>query len=114
LLLCWYFIDEKIVSDISQTSVISIGYLAMIGYLVGFVTFFHIHRHLDIHMMSLIPMITSVIALWIGQVFVGEELTQTTMIGLCFIIFGLILYEGKSRPQIIKLCQTRWTLLKRK
>ena len=114
LLLCWYFMDGKIASDISQTSAISIGYLAMIGSLVGFVTFFHIHRHMDIRMVSLIPVITPVIALWIGQVFVGEELTQTTMIGVCFIIFGLILYEGISRPQIIKLCQTKWTLLKRK
>ena len=78
----------------SSTSAISITYLAFIGSLVGFFAFFSILGKLPMSLIAIIPVITPMLALWLGMSIAGEELSAITLMGAGLIITGLMLYEG--------------------
>ena len=94
LLICWYLAEGSFAVDLSQRSGLSVVYLALIGSLVGFVVFFLVLQQLSVSLISIIPVITPMLAMWLGSVLAGEELTLTTLMGAAMIIVGLILYEG--------------------
>ncbi|WP_101758015.1 DMT family transporter [Oceanicoccus sp. KOV_DT_Chl] len=94
LLLGWWLLDGNIHLVFSPTSVIAIGYLAIVGSLLGFVTFFYVLKRVSVGLVSLILLITPVGALMIGKFVAGEQLTTTALIGSALILLGLFLYEN--------------------
>lgn len=108
LLLSWYAIEGSFSVEISRTSALSLGYLAVVGSLLGFAAFYRLLNQLSVGLVSLIPVITPVVALYLGVVLAGEVLTLKTMAGVVMIITGLILYEGIPRPLLIGIARVKW------
>ena len=100
--LCWYFLDGDTHIVLSAVSGYSIAYLAIVGSLIGFMAFYHVLNTMSVAMVSIIPMITPLIALWLGVAFAGENVSAYTVIGSLLILAGLGLYEGlfKSRMKL--------------
>ena len=91
---CWYLMEGNFVVELSDKSAWSIVYLALIGSLIGFVVFFVVLQKLTVSLISIIPVITPLIAMWLGVVLAGEHLSLTAVVGAAMIIVGLVLYEG--------------------
>jgi drug/metabolite transporter (DMT)-like permease len=94
LLLAWYLLDGQLAADFSMTSLWSLLYLAIVASLIGFVGFFYVLTRLGVGPVSLIPLITPVLALWIGSVMAGESVTLNTKLGTLLILSGLFVYGG--------------------
>jgi drug/metabolite transporter (DMT)-like permease len=102
LILCWFFMDGDTAVVFSETTILSVVYLALVGSLIGFVAFFYVLNHMSVSMVSIIPMMTPALALWVGAVAIGEVVSSNVMVGTSLIIFGLILYESISMPKNFK------------
>ncbi|WP_019531386.1 DMT family transporter [Dasania marina] len=94
MFICWWLLVDDYQLVFSSTSAISITYLAFIGSLVGFFAFFSILGKLPMSLIAIIPVITPMLALWLGMSIAGEELSAITLMGAGLIITGLMLYEG--------------------
>ncbi|MCR8923229.1 DMT family transporter [Dasania sp. GY-MA-18] len=94
MFICWWLIEDDFQLVFSATSAISVSYLAFVGSLVGFFAFFWVLNKLSMSLISIIPVITPMLALWLGMTVAGEELAAITLLGAGLIISGLMLYEG--------------------
>lgn len=101
LLLAWMIYDGMHIPAVDTTTVSAIVYLAVMGSLVGFISFYYILQHMNVGTVALIPMITPALALWFGALIDDELITANIVIGSVLIIVGLILYEGMFKPGII-------------
>lgn len=94
LLLCWWLIDGNTNIVLSQTSLWSIVYLAVIGSLVGFVVFFYVLNRMSVGLVALILLITPVTALLLGKFFADELVSPSILVGSGLILVGLVMYEN--------------------
>ncbi len=77
----------------SQTSMIGIGYLAVIGSLVGFVLYFYILDHLSASRVTMVTLLAPVLAVFWGYVFLDEVFQEATLQGVLLLLLGLALYQ---------------------
>lgn len=96
LILCWLLMDAHNTIDISRTSLWALGYLAIIGSVAGFVAFYHILQHMSMSSVALIPLITPVLAVILGNLLVGEMISLQTLGGGLLIVVALAIYQGQS------------------
>lgn len=101
ILICWYFMDGSTEIILSPVSAYSIIYLAIVGSLIGFMAFYHVLSTMSVAMVSMIPMITPLIALWLGVAFADESISLYTVLGSLLILAGLGLYEGLFKSRIV-------------
>lgn len=92
LLLAWYVFDGALPTTVSDKSAGAIVYLAVMGSLVGFTLFFYVLKKLSPSAVSLITLLTPVLALFIGVVVAGERLTLSTLIGSGLVMLALLFY----------------------
>lgn len=92
--LCWYCLDGNTDLLISHTSGWAIVYLGVVGSLLGFLAFYYILSVYSVAMVSLIPMMTPMLALWVGAVFANELISFNTLLGSILIVVALGLYEN--------------------
>jgi len=92
LLLSWYLFDGTLPSTISDKSVGAIVYLAVMGSLLGFTLFFYVLKKLSPSAVSLITLLTPVLALFVGVFVAGERLTLSTLIGAGLVMLALLFY----------------------
>ena len=78
---------------LSVKSSFAIGYLVVIGSVVGFVLYYYVLKHMDALRLGMIPMITPVFALLLGYFVNNEQLNLTIWLGAGLVIFGLLLFE---------------------
>lgn len=98
LLLCWWLIDGQLPAVVSLRSATSVLYLAVIGSLVGFVSYFYLLQRLRATTVALIPLITPVLALLLGAAVNQEPVSLTVWAGSGLIIVGLAVFNG-MRPR---------------
>ncbi|MEC8427022.1 MAG: DMT family transporter [Pseudomonadota bacterium] len=94
LLLSWWLMDGNTALDFSATTLWSLLYLAVFGSLVGFFAYFYILKHMDMAAISVIPLMTPVIAVILGALIAGEQVTLNTLLGGSLIVIALALYQG--------------------
>ncbi|MDF1780216.1 MAG: DMT family transporter [Alcanivoracaceae bacterium] len=70
----------------------AIGYLAVFGSLIGFVCYFLVLQRLSAATVSLVTLMTPVLALGLGALFNGEQPHANVVIGAAMIISALALY----------------------
>lgn len=92
LLLSWYLFDGTLPSTISDKSVGAIVYLAVMGSLLGFTLFFYVLKKLSPSAVSLITLLTPVLALFVGVFVAGERLTLSTLTGAGLVMLALLFY----------------------
>lgn len=94
LLLSWWLVDGNTALSFSVTSFWSLLYLAVFGSLIGFLAYFYILKHMDVAAISVIPLMTPVIAVILGAVIAGEQVSLSTLLGGGLIVLALALYQG--------------------
>src|SRR5690606_15237033 len=96
LLLAWWVFDGSIPIAISTKSGSAIIYLAVMGSLLGFTLFFYVLKKLSPSAVSLITLQTPVLALLLGAVVAGEELTRSIVVGATLVLVALLFYSDWS------------------
>jgi drug/metabolite transporter (DMT)-like permease len=92
LMLSWWLMDGAVPQQVSVKSGASIIYLAIMGSLVGAALFFYILQRLSASSVSLITLMTPVLAIVIGKLLANEDLSSQTLVGVAIVLFALLLY----------------------
>lgn len=95
-LLTWMTFDRQIPSELAIHTASSIAYLGIIGSVFGMVLFYYALKKIDAAKISLITLITPIIALILGAWANGEEINQSIVTGTIMILSGLILFQWSS------------------
>ncbi len=96
-LLSWWFLGAPLPEQLPPRAIGAIFYLALFGSVLGFVLYFYVLRHSSASQAGLIPLLTPVIALWLGSQLNSEEVTVQTMVGTSLILLGLCLHQWGAR-----------------
>lgn len=92
--LCWWLTSVGAPLSVSAISLASLLYLAIFGSLVGFVAYYSILRQLSVESVSLIPLITPVMAIALGAMIMGESISVRMLLGASMILIALALHQG--------------------
>ena len=96
-LLTWFVLQGTWPENFSQRGLGSIVYLGLFGSVLGFVMFFYILKHVDVSRVSLITLITPVIALFLGYALNNEVLNTSVWIGTGLILLGMSFYQWSDK-----------------
>jgi len=92
--LSWLILDGSLpVEQWQAKSIFSTLYLGVFGSLIGFYAYFTVLQKLTASTVTLITLITPVIALMLGSTLNGELLSSTLVIGAFLVLFGLSIYH---------------------
>lgn len=107
LTIFWWASDSNIPEKISMIGWGSILYLSIIASVIGFTIYFYILKNIEASKIALIPLMTPVMALLLGQYLNGEQPDAKIWIGACLIIGGLGFYQvgGYLRFALMKAIQ---------
>lgn len=75
----------------------SLVYLSLFASLIGFVAYYYILNHFAVETVSLIPLITPVLAMLLGLYIADEELSTTMLIGSIMILIALGIHQNIGR-----------------
>ncbi len=92
-LLTWFILQGSWPENFSQRGLGSIIYLGIFGSVLGFVLFFYVLRHVEVSKVSLITLVTPVVALILGHLLNHEILNLSVWLGTVLILLGLVLYQ---------------------
>ncbi len=92
-LLTWFILQGNWPENFSQRGLGSIIYLGIFGSVLGFVLFFYVLRHVEVSKVSLITLVTPVVALILGNILNHEILNLSVWLGTVLIMLGLALYQ---------------------
>jgi len=81
------------IPDTSLVAALSIGYLAIFGSVIGFMSYYYLIKHSSVRVVGIVPLITPVFALILGSTLNHEQLTLTQLSGIALVLFGLAIYE---------------------
>ncbi|GAB1256461.1 EamA family transporter [Aurantivibrio plasticivorans] len=90
----WWVFDGRVPESISTTSLVAVSYLASIGSIVGSSLYFFVMQRMNIVSVSLITLITPILAIGIGVVFWGEHVSATLLMGAVMVLLSLLVFEG--------------------
>ena len=96
-LLTWFITQGTWPESFSQRGLGSIIYLGIFGSVLGFILFFYILKHVDVSRVSLITLITPVLALFLGFALNNEVLNVTIWIGTGLIMLGMSFYQWSDK-----------------
>lgn len=92
LLVVWYVLDGAYSLELSAKSLAAISYLAVCGSLLGFTLFYYVLKQMSPSSVSLITLITPVLALLIGTLVAGEQITRQLLMGTGLVLAALMIY----------------------
>lgn len=96
-LLTWFILQGTWPENFSQRGLGSIVYLGLFGSVLGFVMFFYILKHVDVSRVSLITLITPVVALFLGYALNNEVLNVSVWLGTGLIMLGMSFYQWSDK-----------------
>ncbi|HXH72158.1 MAG TPA: DMT family transporter [Mariprofundaceae bacterium] len=96
-LVTWLVSGSGLPHDIPARTLGAIGYLALFGSVIGFALYFYVLRHVEATRVSLITLVTPVMALLLGSMLNGEAVTAAVLSGATLILSGLALFELGGR-----------------
>jgi drug/metabolite transporter (DMT)-like permease len=96
-LLTWFITQGTWPENFSQRGLGSIIYLGIFGSVLGFILFFYILKHVDVSRVSLITLITPVLALFLGFALNNEVLNVSIWIGTGLILLGMSFYQWSDK-----------------
>ncbi len=80
----------------NATAIGSVLYLAVIGSVVAFVTYYWLLKRLEAVYLSLSSFINPIIAVVLGAIVLGEHLASTVAVGAAFVLAGILATNGKA------------------
>ncbi len=93
LLASRYVSEQPLLMELPTSAWIAIVYLGVVATAVGFSLYYYILKNLDAVHVSLIALITPVIAVLLGALLNNEPLTTTVMLGTALVVTGLAMFE---------------------
>jgi drug/metabolite transporter (DMT)-like permease len=91
-ILIW-FLNEGVAPIVTLKAALSIGYLALFGSVIGFMSYYYLIQHASVKVVGIVPLITPVFALLLGLTFNNEAITLIQFSGISLVLIGLWLYE---------------------
>lgn len=96
-LLTWLMLQGAWPETVSLRGLGSIIYLGLFGSVIGFAMFFYILKHIDVSKVSLITLVTPVLALFLGYALNDEVLNISIWIGTALIMAGMSFYQWSDK-----------------
>lgn len=93
----WIFLEEAWPEHLSERSIAAILYLGGIATTLGFSLYFYLLSRITATALSLISLLSPVLALFIGHWVDSEPVTANTIFGTSLILGSLILFQGLGR-----------------
>ncbi|BFM17234.1 DMT family transporter [Maricurvus nonylphenolicus] len=95
LIACWYGLDGTLPEvDTNMAAVGSTVYLATCGTLLGYSLYFYLLRELGAMSISLITLVTPLLALWLGAQVAHEQLSPQLLAGTGLVLGALVTYHS--------------------
>jgi len=91
-LLTWLIFDGHVPTEINTHAGLSMLYLGVFGSALGFTLYFYLLKKMEANRVSLITLLTPVLALILGTALNGETVSMAVLSGSGLIIFGLVLH----------------------
>lgn len=88
-----YILFAEPVAEVSDKSIMAILYLAFFGSIIGFFSYFYVLERLPATAVSLSTLVTPVLAIALGVMLNGEQLTSSIIVGAALISGGLCIYH---------------------
>ena len=88
----WALADGSLPVEPSPRAGFALLYLGVFGTALGFSLYYYLLKHVEAGRVALIPLITPVFALMLGQVLNGEQIPHEVYLGSALIILGLALH----------------------
>ena len=89
----WWAFSPDLPANASMSSMLAIGYLAVFGSVVGFIGYFYLMNRMSAANVSLITLVTPVLALFLGAYIADEKLELQTLAGSVVILGALMIYH---------------------
>lgn len=83
-------------------AILSVLYLALVGSVAAFMLYYWLVRNMDVTNTQLIALVTPVVAVLIGVIFLEEELTWRIAIGGLGIFAGIAVIISRRRPRTVE------------
>lgn len=93
-IVAWFFMDGEIPQVVDNKSLYSVLYLVVIGSVISHTLWFYVLRECSVTQVSLVTLITPILAITWGALFADEKLTINTILGVSVIVISLSLYQG--------------------
>jgi drug/metabolite transporter (DMT)-like permease len=94
--LVWWLTDGHIPADVPARSRAAIVYLGVFGSVLGFALYYYVIKHMEAGKVSLITLITPVLALLLGSLLNGEVVSARVWLGAACIGLGLTLHQWQA------------------
>ena len=89
----WLVFDQGWPAAITERSMIAIGYLGIMGSVVGFILFYYVLKNISASRVGLVPLLTPVIALILGNQLNNEIIPLMVWFGSALILLGMSIYQ---------------------
>jgi len=94
--LVWWLGGADVPERVPFRAGAAIVYLGVFGSVLGFALYYYVIKHMEAGKVSLITLITPVIALLLGSLFNGEAVSARVWTGAACIVLGLSLHQWQS------------------
>jgi len=101
--LVWFFFSGPLPDQVSWTSIGAVVYLATFGSVAGFIGYFYLLNNMSADDVSLITLITPVLALLLGTYLADEQLHINTWIGAGIIMLALLVNQQQQVRQALSV-----------
>lgn len=91
-LLTWLIFDGHVPQHIQAQAGMALVYLGVFGSALGFTLYFYLLKNMEANRVSLITLLTPVLALMLGQTLNGENIGPEVMLGSGLIVTGLLMH----------------------
>ncbi|MES2663426.1 MAG: DMT family transporter [Pseudomonadota bacterium] len=105
--LAWFLTDRSLPTSLWNRAGISIFYLSFFGSVLGFVLYYFMIKNLKTGTISLIYLMTPVIALLLGKHLNDESILLYTWIGTACILLGLTAHQSHHLKNLVKSIRAR-------
>lgn len=96
-LLVYFAAGETLPSRVPLRAALSIGYLGLVGSVIGFGLYFYVLRRVEATRVALIALVTPVMALLLGHALNEEPISAAVWAGTGAILSGLLFFEYGGR-----------------
>lgn len=95
--LTWLIFDGQLPTEITAQAGWSMVYLGVFGSALGFTLYFYLLKNMEANRVSLITLLTPVLALILGTTLNGESISVEVLFGSGLIVSGLVLHLWGDR-----------------
>ncbi|MGJ8693377.1 MAG: DMT family transporter [Thalassotalea sp.] len=92
-IISWFIFDGQfVIPAFEKKAFWSIIYLGVFGSLIGFMAYFYVLKRMSASTVSLVTLMTPIIAITLGNQLNNESISPSLILGSAFVMFGLFLY----------------------